>query len=203
MKVGMFDSGVGGLAVLEILRKKSPGWDFVYLADTSRAPFGIKSEEELIFIVEQDITFLLSRGVDIIVAACNTADSIVRKHSMKFPVPYFSLIESVGKVEGKSIVLSTEATAKMGVYSSELSEAEVMGAQELVSVIESGVGIREAVESYAQRLRDYDNVVLGCTHFSLVSDVFRRFGLGVIDPVENIAEKLEPFFEDGDGKIWV
>ena len=203
MKVGMFDSGVGGLAVLEALRKKSPGWDFVYLADTSRAPFGVKSEEKLISIVRQDVSFLISKGVDIIVAACNTADSIVKKHSMEFPVPYFSLIESVGSVEGNSVVLSTKATAIMGVYSSEFPGTIQMEAQDLVGVVEDGEGIERAVEGYAEKLKNYDNVILGCTHFSLVSDVFRKFGLNVIDPVENLAERLESLFEDGNGKIWV
>ena len=203
MKVGMFDSGVGGLAVLEILRRKSPGWDFVYLADTSRAPFGTKSEEELGIIVRQDIFFLISKGVDMIVAACNTADSIVKKLSLEFPIPYISLIENIGGVEGKSVVLSTKATAKMGVYSSELSGSKTLEAQDLVRVIEEGEEIERAVEDYANKVKSCDNVILGCTHFSLVSDVFRKFGLNVIDPVERVAESLETLFESGNGKIWL
>ena len=72
-KIGMFDSGIGGLTVLKELRKLLPNENYIYYADSKNNPYGEKSDEELMKIVTNIVDFLISKDVKIIVIACNTA----------------------------------------------------------------------------------------------------------------------------------
>ncbi len=207
MKIGLFDSGIGGIAVLRKLIGRFPDFDYVYLADTKRAPFGTKDRERLVDIVEEDLEILKRLGSNVVVAACNTADSIVSR--MNINMPYISIIESgVEMVEGNRIgVLATDATVKLGSYAERLREKDIVqrSLQELVSIVENGME-EDIMRSYLKETLDEeilrcDEVILGCTHFSLVADIFRELLPKVIDPVEKIVDKLEIYKSSGSGKI--
>lgn len=89
MKIGLFDSGVGGLTVLKALRRTYPEVDFVYLGDTARVPYGNKSAQTVIRYSLECAEFLLNEGIDLLVVACNTASSYaleVLKGSLPIPV---------------------------------------------------------------------------------------------------------------------
>ena len=95
MKIGIFDSGIGGLTVFRQLMKKLPNSDYVYLGDTARLPYGIKSRKTVVEYSIKNTQFLINKGCDLIVIACNTASAfaydILRK---KFNVPIFNVIDS-------------------------------------------------------------------------------------------------------------
>ncbi len=209
----MFDSGVGGLAVLKAFMERAGEWDYVYLADVARAPFGMKGDGELLDIVLEDIAFLLSRRVDLVVAACNTADSVLKRFSVNLPFPYAGILEgAAGMVMSEKIgVLSTEATARLGVYEEIFPGRSVLvePAQELVALVESGVSesdLRKALEPHLEKLERFgtEDLVLGCTHFSLVKDVIGEMWKGrVVDPVEGLVERIAGIGGKGKGRVAV
>ncbi len=214
MKVGLFDSGIGGLSVLGRLLESFPNWDYVYLADTFRSPFGTKSQKELERIVMEDLEFLIEEKVDLIVAACNTADSIM-EDLPKLPVPYIGIIESaVEAVNGNRIaVLATEATVKSEVYVKKLGNRETFqrAIQPLVAVVENNPRDFSTMDSMLQEalkeVRDWkpDEVILGCTHFSVISDRIGKFlrGVRIIDPAVEVTKRLRDINGSGSGKVLV
>jgi len=201
MKVGLFDSGIGGLTVLTELLKRAPYNCYIYLADTGRAPYGTKSSKVLKKYTSEIISFLLGKNVDVIVSACNTIDSVAISFFQKLPVPYYSIIEAAVnglKKSSRIAVLATDATVESDVYNRKLKGHYVLQkpAQPLVSIIENGGfldnGIRELVKYYLGDIRKFepDVLILGCTHFSYIKEVVREYlkGVEVIDPSEKLAK---------------
>ena len=211
MKVGLFDSGVGGLSVLKKLITHFPGNTYVYFADTLRAPFGTKPDAAIISIVADAISFLESKHVDVIVAACNTADSLIKEYKLDTPVDYVGIIDRVPEmVRGKKVaVMATEATVRTGVYAKLLKGLEIYqkAAQLLVSAVESEPGsekiINAIIKHYLLPIKRWkpDEIVLGCTHFPLVSKFISSFipNARLIDPADGIVQKLSKM-KHGKGK---
>ena len=91
--IGIFDSGVGGLTVARAIMQQIPGYDIMYFGDTAHTPYGTKSAETVIGYTINNIKFLLSRGAELIVIACNTASSVATAAVLKqFSVPIFEVI---------------------------------------------------------------------------------------------------------------
>ena len=85
-KIGMFDSGIGGLTILKELKKLLPNEDYIYYADSKNNPYGEKSDTELMKIVTNIVDYLISRDVKIIVIACNTATTrCIKRLRMMYP----------------------------------------------------------------------------------------------------------------------
>ena len=88
MKIGIYDSGIGGLSVLHRALKKMPEAEFIYYADTKHVPYGEKTREQIKGYVEEVLNFLIAKEVDAIVIACNTATSVATKEFRgEFAVP--------------------------------------------------------------------------------------------------------------------
>ena len=130
MKIGIFDSGIGGLTVFRQLMKKLPNNDYVYLGDTARLPYGIKSRKTVIEYSIKNTQFLINKGCDLIVIACNTAsafaDDTLRK---KFNVPIFNVIDSgVSAVKDSGIrnigIIATPSTIDSKTYSNRLKKVK-------------------------------------------------------------------------------
>ena len=85
MKIGIYDSGIGGLSVLHQARKMLPDAEFLYYADEKHVPYGEKTREEIKGYVEEILNFLIDHGVDAVVIACNTATSVAKKN---FAIPF-------------------------------------------------------------------------------------------------------------------
>ncbi len=205
MKVGMFDSGIGGLTVLKKLLNSFSGNRYIYVADTLRAPFGTKPESTLVHIANDILSFLEVKNTDIVVAACNTMDSVIRKYHLKPNGKYIGIVDKVPKmVSGKKIaVLATEATVKSGIYEKVLKGKEVFqkSAQLLVSAVENEPGspkiLKAILNHYLTPIKRWkaDEVILGCTHFPLLSNYLNRFlsGIRIIDPADGIVEELKKY----------
>ena len=91
MKIGIYDSGIGGLSVLHRALKKMPEAEFIYYADTKHVPYGEKTREQIKGYVEEVLNFLIAKEVDAIVIACNTATSVATKNS-EANLPYRSSV---------------------------------------------------------------------------------------------------------------
>ena len=120
-RIGVFDSGIGGLTVLRQLRRAFPQLDMVYLGDTARVPYGGRSVETITHYAEDDVHFLLRKDVEAIVIACGTVSSnSLDALREKFDLPIYGVIESAARLAAsmtktRSVgVIGTQATVKSG-----------------------------------------------------------------------------------------
>ncbi|MCS7262226.1 MAG: glutamate racemase [Aquificaceae bacterium] len=217
MKIGVFDSGVGGLTVLKALLELHAQADFVYLGDTARVPYGDKSAQTVIRYSLECAEFLMGEGIELLVVACNTASShAIEVLRERLPVPVFGVIEpGVSRAlsttcKGKVGVIGTRATISSGVYQRLLQERGVevfpKACPLFVPMVEEGIlsgGIaREVVAYYLQELKDkdIDTLILGCTHYPLLRPLIEEFmgeGVKVVDSAESLAVQIEPFVKKG------
>ena len=182
--IGVFDSGVGGLTVLEKLVKMYTGENFIYVADQGYCPYGTKTKEEIEQRVLTVGKYLLSRGVKAIVIACNTASLFKQSLQNITDIPVISVIEPTARLAcqltktKKVAVLATNATIKNGKYQRILEEngMEVfpVPASQFVDIIESNEMNTEAtLKTVTEKLaplqnKGIDTVIHGCTHFGLL-----------------------------------
>ena len=192
MKVGIFDSGMGGLSVLHRAMQMMPGIDYIYYADKAHVPYGEKTEEQVKEFVDEIIRFLLKKNVDAIVIACNTATAMAKDILQeKYPkIPVIGILPAVKAAAEKNsciLVLATAGTISSDTYKSIVSEISKyasivsVAAPEIVHFVENGMKERNIVyQGLTASLLPYktlkfDSVVLGCTHFpfatELISDI--------------------------------
>ncbi len=215
MKIGLFDSGVGGLTVLKALRDKYPEVDFVYLGDTARVPYGNKSAQTVIRYSLEGAEFLLSEGVDLLIIACNTASSyaldVLREN---FSIPVFGVIEpgvkrALDTTKNRRVgVIGTKATVSSDAYGRLLRSKGIEVFQKacplFVPLVEEGILngdiAQRVVEYYLTELKDkdIDTLILACTHYPLLKPVIEEFmgeSVKVIDSAESTALEIMPFVE--------
>ncbi len=189
--IGVFDSGLGGLSVVRRLLTLLPNENIVYFGDTGRVPYGTRSPETIRLYAEQDCRFLLNHDVKYIIAACGTVSSVAADVLMGLPVPAMGVVQPTAQAalkatkNGRIGVLGTTATVRSGAFHSALSEGErdvqvfAQACPLFVSLVESGWIERddEAALAVARRYlqpfieQEVDTVVLGCTHFPLLSPI--------------------------------
>lgn len=184
--IGVFDSGVGGLTAIRELRRLNPSVDICFLADRENAPYGTKSESELVELVCNDIKRLTLRGADVILMACCTASTVFRhlpRSMRKISHPIISpAARRAAEItqNGRIGVIATERTVASSAFSRELAvmhgvkSAVELSAQPLVSLVESGVTDSNITDSARDRIyeiikplrrENIDTLILGCTHF--------------------------------------
>ena len=94
--IGIFDSGIGGVTVLQEILKELPNYTYLYYSDSKNNPYGDKQEEELIKITENIVAYLISMGCEVIVIACNTASAVCKDYLRnKFSVPIIAIEPSL------------------------------------------------------------------------------------------------------------
>ncbi len=215
VKIGVFDSGVGGFTVVRELLSILPGVPIVYFGDTARTPYGPKSPEILGQYATQDATFLIEKGANIIVVACHSAASCatdkLRQH-LDFPV-FEVVTPSVQKAcmltrNGRVGIIGTRATVSSNIYPRLIPEKRpgTLVFQQpcplLVPLVEEGwLKARETkmiVRKYLRPLKDkqIDTLVLGCTHYPLLKDVIKQKAgkrIRIVDPSREVAQEVASF----------
>ncbi|HZO81827.1 MAG TPA: glutamate racemase [Candidatus Binataceae bacterium] len=197
--IGVFDSGIGGLTVLKALAAALPHEDFIYLGDTARLPYGTKSREVIVQYSRENTGFLLAKGIKMLVIACNTASAVALEEIARDTVvPVIGVIEPGARAavaasrSGKIGVIGTEATIASGAYTRTIQglragvELYTRACPLLVPLVEEGWTEGEVAERtvayYLESLKQsgIDTLLLGCTHYPLLSELFRRvLGAGV------------------------
>ncbi len=191
LPVGVFDSGAGGVSVLAQIMKRLPKESYIYYGDSANAPYGTKTEEEIKELSLACGDFLMERGVKMIVIACNTATSItVQAMREKYNIPIISIEPAVKPAvekypEAKSVVLATPATLKQKRYSHLLDTLDAakqvinIECEGLAELVEEGDLKSPHIKAYLyEKLIPYrgqqlGGVVVGCTHYSFISDQMR------------------------------
>ena len=209
-KIGVFDSGVGGLTVLKEIVQQLPNHSYVYFADTKHCPYGPKGPDEIIRLSEIITKFLLDQGCTIIVVACNTATAAAIDYlRANFPIPFVGMEPAVKPAalatKTKSIgVLATkgtfngrlyrETTAK---YAANINVSYQVGAG-LVELVEQGKSqskeASELLQTYIAPMLDekIDHLVLGCTHYPFFIPVLKMIlpeGVVIDNPAPAVAKQ--------------
>ena len=223
--IGFFDSGLGGLSIVKEVEKLLPDYDYMYLADNARTPYGSRSSEVIYEFVRQGVEELFSRGAELIVLACNTASAVAlrriqqrllpatyqHKRVLGIIIPTAEEIIAQTKT-GHVGVLATRATVESFAFPREITKLDESIAVHqhpaplLVPMIEEDEmewdGFEGAIKKYSRALLEQekriDTVVLGCTHYALVHDRFRAAipaHINVIGQGEMVADKLRDYLE--------
>lgn len=214
--IGIFDSGVGGLSVFREIRKVLPEEKYVYFSDSAHCPYGEKSKEYIIERARSITRFLLDKGADIIVVACNTATAAaIAELRKEFPIRFIGMEPAVKPAvmstkTGTVGVLATAGTLKADKYLNTREKwaegvriAEHVG-QGFVELVEkgctSGNEAEDIVRASLKPLLDEgaDRIVLGCTHYPFLSDTIAKVAselvpertVEIIDPAPAVARHL-------------
>ncbi len=215
LPIGIFDSGVGGLTVYRALHNRLPNESFIYLGDTARVPYGTKSLETVERYAIENSSFLASRGIKLLVVACNTASALaLPKIREKIGVEVVGVIgpgarKAVKKTKdisnAKIGVIATEATVSSNAYRDSIREASqtariIQNACPLfVPLAEEGWTHEEETFSIARKHLSQiiefapDALVLGCTHYPILRDVIQETigkKVALIDSGEATAEEV-------------
>jgi glutamate racemase len=204
LKLGVFDSGFGGLTVLRELVKLLPEADSVYLGDTARLPYGSKSRQTISRYAVESSKFLAEQGADLLVIACNTATAMALPDIQQaMAIPVVGVIEPGAKAAlstgtGDVLVLATSATVQSGAYTAALN-AEGLRAYEkacplLVPLVEEGWTshpvMDEVLKIYLSEALaeapDSATLLLGCTHYPLIQSAIRDAAERLGHPMEII-----------------
>lgn len=205
MKIGVFDSGIGGITVLNEAMKVLPEIGYLYYADTQNVPYGIKSKEEVKGYVNRAVKFIIDKKVDALVIACNTATSVaVNDLRNNYNIPIIGMEPAVKPAveknkDKKVLVLATPLTLKEDKYHNLVSRldkyniVESLAIPELVEYAEKFQFDERFISSFLEKkfrlynLNCYGTMVLGCTHFIYYKSLIKRVIPGHIDLIDGNA----------------
>lgn len=218
MRIGVFDSGVGGLTVLREIRRQCPGHSTLYLGDTARLPYGTKSPETVRRYATLNAEFLHREGIDFLVIACNTASAHAMDELVQLPLPVAGVIEPGARLAvdlalavpggGRIGVLGTAGTVRSQAYEFAIRDLDAMIPVEslacplFVPLAEEGWAdddialaiARKYLAPWLSQGPDSPNVViLGCTHYPFLKHTIQRVlgsGVRLIDSAEVVAAEV-------------
>lgn len=212
--IGVFDSGLGGISVLRNMCAMLPAESFVYYGDNKNAPYGTRSEEEILDLAQEDVNFLLRYQVKAIVIACNTATSAAAKtlrETMDMPIigmePALkpaSLLRKTGIIA----VLATPATLRQNKFRLLMQKygehAVPVPCAGLVEFVERGEIEGERLEAYLLKALEpfqntqIDALVLGCTHYVFLKNTVQKLwpGIPLVDGNDGTARQLKHVLEE-------
>jgi glutamate racemase len=220
LPIGIFDSGVGGLTVYRALHEHLPNERFVYLGDTARVPYGTKSLATVERYAVENSQFLASRGIKLLVVACNTASALalpaIRKALEVEVVGVIgpgarAAVTLTGRPRPQRIgVIATESTINSGAYTQAIKKADgdafvtERACPLFVPLAEEGWADNEVAhtiaETYLKDLRStIDTLVLGCTHYPILRDVIQNTvgdQIQLIDSGEAAAGEVKSLLQD-------
>ncbi len=190
--IGIFDSGLGGLTCVKEIMKIMPKEDIIYFGDTGRVPYGTRSRDTIVKYVRQDINFLKTFDIKSIIIACGTASSAALPMiENEFDLDITGVVHPAAKnaalstKSGKIGVIGTEGSIRSGKYKEELlkinPDFEIISkaCPLFVPLVENGYLKNEATrliaEDYLLEMKNekIDTLILGCTHYPLLSDIIR------------------------------
>ncbi len=210
--IGVFDSGYGGLTILREIRHKLPQYDYIYLGDNARAPYGPRSFDVVYRFTLEAVNYLFRRGCPIVILACNTASAKALRSIQQHDLPHIDAtrrvlgvirptVERLGDISrnGTVGILGTSGTIRSKSYDMEIAKlypgftTVSQDCPMWVPLVENdeatGAGADYFVEKYIDSLMDknsdIDTVVLACTHYPILFDKIRRY----ISPEVNVVKQ--------------
>lgn len=219
--IGVFDSGFGGLSILRGMVKELPEYDFVYLGDTARVPYGTRSPEVVYEFTRQAVEFLLKKNCGLVILACNTASSdALRRIQREYLPKHFpernvlgvlipAVEEAAAKTRNKKVgVMATSGTVASGSFVREFSKLDPQirvfqnACPLLVPLVEAGEERSSAAEYFLKQYlkpilaKRVDTIILGCTHYGLIERKIRKLvgrKVHIVSESRIIGEKLRDY----------
>lgn len=204
MRVGVFDSGIGGLTVLKNIYRHYPNNEYIYFGDTLNLPYGNKNKEELNNLSSLDVEFLLSKKVDMIIIACGTISSnCIDYLKNKYNIPIYDIISPtinyLNNSDYQNIgVIATNATINSHIFKNNLNKnIYEIATPDFVPIIENNKqeDLTKTIDKY---LKDYQNkidiLVLGCTHYPIIKEDINKYfnnQVKLLDMSELLLDKLD------------
>ena len=230
MKIGFFDSGIGGMTVLHQALRFLPNEDYIFYADTQHVPYGEKPKEEVREYIFNAVDFMANQGVKALVIACNTATSIaVDELRQKYDFPILGIepavkpaVQSCGEKRKKVLVLATNLTLREEKFHNlvkSLDHHDIVESLPLPGLVELAENFEfreEKVVPYLKEklsaldLQRYGTIVLGCTHFPYFKNSIKKIFSEEVDIISGsigTAKNLKRILEernqinDGTGNI--
>ncbi|MCF7815688.1 MAG: glutamate racemase [Candidatus Pacebacteria bacterium] len=217
MKIGFFDSGLGGLTILKATRQLLPEYDYIYYGDTANLPYGDKTEEEIYLLTENAVKKLFDSDALLVIVACNTAsaESVRRLQDNILTGVYADrkvlgvIIPTVEELVGcgakRALLIGTVRTIHSNKYSKELDKISSgvsltsYPTPLLVPLIEQGkfmeacAALHEDIQALVGKI---DTLVLGCTHYTVLKETLREiYKIRVLSQDEIIPAKLQKYIE--------
>ena len=223
--IGVFDSGYGGLTILDKIREVLPEYDYIYLGDNARAPYGTRSFEVVYEFTRQAVNKLFDMGCHLVILACNTASAKALRSIQMNDLPQIDparrvlgvirpTVECVGEISKNQHigVLATAGTIKSESYPLEIHklfpEIQVSGTAcpMWVSLVENNESqdegadyfIRTYIDQLLSKDPQIDTVILGCTHFPILLPKIRQYipdHISIIAQGEYVAESLKDYLK--------
>lgn len=223
--IGVFDSGYGGLTIYDEIQKLLPQYDYIYLGDNARTPYGTRSFDVVCEFTRQAVRYLFQQGCQLVILACNTASAKALRTIQQVDLPALDpnrrvlgiirpTVEHVGEVtkSGHVGVLATEGTIKSHSYPLEIRklypDVEVTGEAcpmwvPLVETNESGSDgadffVKRHIENLLARDSMIDTIILGCTHYPMLMDKIRKYtpeGITLLTQGAAVASSLADYLQ--------
>ncbi|MDE6039299.1 MAG: glutamate racemase [Paramuribaculum sp.] len=221
--IGVFDSGYGGLTILREMRRRLPDYDYLYLGDNARAPYGPRSFDVVYKFTLEAVRYLFAQGCPLVILACNTASAKALRTIQQNDLPQIDptrrvlgvirpTVEHLGEMsrDGHIGVFATAGTVRSQSYDLEVAKlfpdftVDSQACPMWVPLVENheadGKGADYFVNKYVDELftkrGDIDTVLLACTHFPILYDKIRRAvpeGVNVVCQGEVVAESLADY----------
>ena len=219
MKLGIFDSGLGGILIAKAIHERFPDLDKVYLGDTLNLPYGARSEETIYQASKRCMEALFQQDCQLIIMACNTASArALRRLQQEYLPQHYpnrrilgvvvpTIEEAIDRGYKKLAVIGTDYTIGAGIYSDELrkinADIEIVEKRTplLVPLIENGgdAYLDKVLDDYLAFTNDenFDALLLGCTHYIRFKEKAReKYGFDVIAQDEIVPHKLDQYFKN-------
>lgn len=204
-KIGIFDSGVGGLTVLKSLSDKYKCIDYIYIGDNKYCPYGDKTKEELLNYAKRIVNYFIEKGISIIVIACNTSCSQTLDELKQIykNITFIGVIDSTIDIFLKSkknnvLVIGTSATINSNIYESKIKEKNNnikvtnLATPKLVPLIENMEMTKETLNEYLKPYNNIDSIILACTHYKLIEKEIDK-NIKVINSSDSIVNTIKNY----------
>ena len=224
--IGIFDSGYGGLTIYDEIQKLLPQYDYIYLGDNARTPYGTRSFDVVYEFTRQAVRYLFQQGCQLVILACNTASAKALRTIQQVDIPLLDpnrrvlgiirpTVECIGDAtKSRHVgVLATEGTIKSHSYPLEIRklfpDIEVTGeaCPMWVPLVETNeyasdgadYFVKRHVERLLERDPEIDAIILGCTHYPILLEKIRKYtpeGVKLITQGTAVASSLKRYLEN-------
>ncbi|MBO4444652.1 MAG: glutamate racemase [Bacteroidaceae bacterium] len=221
--IGIFDSGYGGLTILSQIRNLLPEYDFLYLGDNARTPYGTRSFQVVYEFTSQAVNTLFEMGCQLVILACNTASAKALRNIQQLDLPKMDsqkrvlgiirpTVEALDELtQSRHVgILATAGTIKSQSYPLEIKklfpDITVCGeaCPMWVPLVENNEGqsegadyfVKKHIDNLLQKDSDIDTIILGCTHYPLLLDKIRKYtpeGIKIVTQGEYVSQSLKEY----------
>lgn len=187
MRIGVFDSGVGGLTVLKSLYEKYRDNEYVYIADSKHLPYGEKTKEQLFIYASSIINYFISQDIKLVIIGCNTICSTIYKElENKYKdITFIGVIDATVDLFLKSnkknvLIIGTTNTIKSNKYQTKIKDKDSsiniysLATPKLVPLIENNLDASEEINNILSNYKNIDSIILGCTHYKLIEHLIPK-----------------------------